>query len=621
MRRWNILLSFTLLLSGVVTAQEYKDTLQLREVTVSAPAKTKVELTPLTVSIVNESTIQESTQSSLLPVLQNHIPGFFVSERGFAGYGVSGGAAGSVSIRGVGQGNKILFMIDGMPQFAGIFGHALPDTYVANGVDHVEVVRGPSSLLYGSNAMGGSVNIITKSANKDGVKGRARAMFGSFSTQKFNTSVSFKKGKFGFTAAGQLDRSNGYRANSEFWLANEYIQSHYEFNNNWNVGANLDMTQTKANNPGTIQEPLIEMWTRLFRGTSSVYVHNNYSRLNGGIQAYINWGSNHVDDGHAPNADPRNYIFRSTDYNMGVTAFETIKPWVGNDLSIGLDFVHWGGHSWNVLKENGEETGTFRNHENEFAAYLMTQQSLFADILSLNAGVRLQHSSQYGNEWIPQAGFVLKPVNTSSIKFSFGKGFRAPNLRELYLYAPANPDLKPEYLYNYELEYRQYLLSNKLNFGISLYFIDGKDMIQTQMIDGRPKNMNTGKFHNKGFELDLNYRIDAKWNVTANYSYLHTDGEILYAPKNKFSLMLNFNPGHWNFSVENNAIWGLLTGGPLKSNYDLLNLRAGYTLTTNPVVPITFFVKADNLTNKHYEIQYGCPMPGATILGGVDFSF
>lgn len=598
------------------------DTVMLDDVVVSAPRKTEITLIPLTVSTINEETITKSAQSSLLPVLQNQIPGFFVSERGFAGYGVSGGSAGSVSIRGVGQGNKILFMIDGMPQWAGVFGHALPDTYVANGVERVEVVRGPSSLLYGSNAMGGSVNIITSRATKDGVTGRSRALFGSYSTQKFNTAVSYRKGKFGATLAGQVDRSNGSRKGSEFWLANEYMQAQYSFNRNWQVGTNVEMSQTKANNPGTILEPLESMWTKLFRGTAAIYVHNSFARSKGGFQTYINWGANHVDDGHAPDEAPRDYIFRSTDYNMGFTLFQTVNPWAGNDLSLGVDFVHWGGHTWNVKKADpATHTGEFRNHLNEFAGYAMMQQSLFNQYLDLNAGVRIQHSSQYGNEWVPQAGFILRPFGGSSLKFSFGKGFRAPNLRELYLYAPANPDLKPEYLYNYEVELRQIAMDGKLNMGLCLYYIDGKDMIQVQMIDGRPKNMNTGAFRNKGFEVDASYMINDKINVMANYSYLYTDTKILYAPKNKLNAQVNYAPGNWSFTLESSSIWGLQTGGPDKSDYTLINARASYTLKSKSSVPVTFLIKGDNLANRDYEIQYGCPMPGATVMGGVEIKF
>lgn len=594
----------------------------LGEVEVTAPRKTEITLTPLTVSVIGEKTIDRSAQSSLLPVLQNQIPGFFVSERGFAGYGVSGGSAGSVSIRGVGGGNKVLFMIDGMPQWAGVFGHALPDTYVANGVERVEVVRGPSSLLYGSNAMGGSVNIITSRATTEGLSGRSRAMFGSYSTQKFNTSVSYRKGKLGVTAAGSVDRSNGNRNDSEFWLANEYLQAQYSLNRHWQLGANVDMSQTKAHNPGTLQNPLENMWTKLTRGTAAVFAHNNYAHSRGGAQVYINWGANHVDDGNTPGTAPKDYIFRSTDYNMGFTLFQTVNPWRGNDLSLGVDFVHWGGHVWNYKKaDQSQRDSEFKSHLNEVAGYVMMQQALFGDILSLNGGVRLQHSSQYGNEWVPQAGFILHAFAGNSLKFSFGKGFRAPNLRELYLYPPHNPDLKPEYLYNYEVELRQKALGGRLDAGLSLYYINGKDMIQTQRVDGRPRNVNVGRFINKGFEIDATFLVNSWLNFMGNYSYLHTDAEVLYAPKNRMTLQANFTPGPWSFTLEESSVWGLRTGGPEKSDYTLLNARASYTLNQGKAVPVTLLVKADNLTNTGYEIQYGCPMPGATVMGGVEIRF
>ena len=94
---------------------------ELQKVEVTAPMKTRIELLPLNVSVVTDSVINNSAESSLLPVLTDRVAGLFTSERGFAGYGVSGGAAGTVNIPGVGQGNKVLFMIDGQPQWAAVF--------------------------------------------------------------------------------------------------------------------------------------------------------------------------------------------------------------------------------------------------------------------------------------------------------------------------------------------------------------------------------------------------------------------------------------------------------------------------------------------------------------------
>lgn len=612
-------------------AQELNDTTALDELFVTAaPVKSNVALTPLDVTIVTSEQIDKSTETSLLPVLVNHIPGMFVSERGMEGYGVSGGSAGSVNIRGVGGGNGILFMIDGMPTWAGFYGHANPDTYSVNGVEKVEVVKGPSSLLYGSSAMGGSVNIITKKTAREGFSGRARAMLGSYYTFKFNLSGAYKKDRFSAVAAAQFDRSNNNRPNANFWLASEYVQLQYEASNHWNVGANVDMTQSKAHNPGTTMAPLENMWTQISRGNASVYAHNHYRNVNGGAQAYINWGHHRLDDGNTPGDPMRNYLFHLNDYNMGFSIFETINPWVDNDLSVGIDFQHWGGHVWNTPKPevyNPATDGDFNRseskyNENEIAGYVMMQQGLINDLLSLNAGVRLQHNSQFGNVWVPQAGFIIRPAQLSEIKFSFGKGFRSPNIRELYLYAPANRDLKPEYLLNYELSYRQTVCNGALNFGVALYFIDGKDMIQTVMTpEGRPLNMNTGSFINKGFELDATIRFFRNWSLYYGYAYLHTNNRtVLYAPKNKFDIALSYMPRHFEFTLENNNIWSLHNGNPDKTeNYSLINFRAAYNWETK--CPLSLFVKLDNILGEKYEVVYGCPMPGTTAFFGVECKF
>lgn len=616
------LLPAAMLASAIEAAEAPRDTVTLREVAVTAPLKTNVELLPMDVTQITSEEIEKSSETSLLPVLVSKVPGLFVTERGFAGYGVSGGSAGTVNIRGVGQGNKVLFMIDGQPQWAGVFGHSIADTYVANGIESVEVVKGPSSLLYGSNAMGGSINLITKNQHKDGLTGRARAMYGSYNTQNFAMSTGYKKGRFSATLSGQLDRSNGNRAGSEFWLANEFAQAKYAASDRWSIAGMLDMTQSHANNPGTQQAPLENMWTDIFRGTGGFYLKNAYARCDGGVQGYINWGRHNIDDGNAPGTAPRDYLFHSTDYNMGVTAYESFYLWTANTLSAGIDFQHWGGHIWNTDKADPSvRSSESEHHVNEIAGYLMMQQGFFSDILNINGGVRLQHGSTYGNVWVPQAGLIVKPGHDSQIKASFSKGFRSPNIRELYLYPPANPDLKPEYMLNYEISYRRHFFNYRLMLGAAIFYIDGRNMIQTTMVDGRPRNVNTGKFHNKGFEIEAAYSILSNLQASASWSYLHTDSENLYSPKNKLNAEVTYSPGRFSFTLEEMSIWSLNNGNPdgTKENYSLLNLRAAYTLGS--AVPVTLSVKLDNITNKHYQIIYGCPMPGTTIMGGVEFKF
>lgn len=584
---------------------------------VAEAAKAPVQLLPLDVRVIGGAEIESSLQPNVLPVLQHRVPGMFVTQRGMAGYGVSNDAAGSVSVRGVGGVGKVLFLIDGQPQWAGVFGHSLPDTYVSGDVQKAEVVSGPASMLYGSGAMGGSVNLITRRAAAPGLEGSLRAMAGSYGTMNYAGRLGYSTGKLRALVSASYDRSDGNRPGMGYWLANQYANLEYDFSPHWAAGANVMVTETRADNAGSVYESRPkDMWTKMLRTTASVFVKNRYEVTQGGFQAYYNWGRHKIDDG-LRNGQPRDYLFNSKDYNMGLTAYQTVKPWEGNDLSVGLDFKHWGGSAWNAKKADGAKTMIVDRHVNEIAGYAMMQQALFSDMLSLNAGVRLEHSSQFGNEWVPQAGFILRPFEAGSLKFSYGKGFRSPNIRELYMYGPRNPHLRPERMNSFEVELR-HRFAGSLEAGLALYYINGDNLIQQVMADGSPLNVNTGKFINKGVELDVAWAIDRDWAVSANYAYLHTDKRMVAAPRNKLFGEVSYTPGRWAFDLNLQGVWGLHTERTTE-NYALLGARAAYTVPLR--TPLTLFVKGENLTAAKYQINYGFPMPKATFMAGAEIKF
>lgn len=138
------------------------------------------------------------------------------------------------------------------------------------------------------------------------------------------------------------------------------------------------------------------------------------------------------------------------------------------------------------------------------------------------------------------------------------------------------------------------------------------------MVDGSALNMNTGKFINKGFELDMSWLVDPDWSVGANYAYLHTDKRIVSAPRNKLFGEVDFTPGHWSFNLNVQGIWGLYTERTTE-NYLLLGARAAYTVPS--ATPLTLFVKGENLTATKYQINYGFPMPRATFMAGAEIKF
>ena len=575
---------------------------------------------PLSISVVERSEIEASSESALLPVLSERVPGLFVTEKGVTGFGVSEGAAGTVNVRGVGQGNKVLMLFDGQPQWAGVFGHALPDTYVASDVERVEVVRGPASLLYGSNAMGGVVNVITRKHDQPGRRTNGRLMFGSYNTQKYMLNNGYNVGNFSSYISLNHDRTDGHRPNSAFHITNGFVKLGYRFNNHLNLTGDLSLAKFKNQNPGKVEQPIEDNIMHILRGTTSAALENQFDKTSGALRVFYTWGHHKINDGHNLDAAPKPYLFYSDDHNAGFQLYQSFRVVPGGNYTVGVDYKNWGGHAWNDSIQGGQ-ADLVKKTVDEVAGYVVMQQDLF-EKLTLNAGVRYEHNSVFGGEWVPQAGFAFRPFEGNAIKFSVSKGFRSPTIREMYMFPPQNPDLKPERMWNYEVSVGQTLLDGNLSFEATAFYIDGSDLIQVTKVDGRPKNVNVGTFTNKGIEFETRYRILPNLSLDMNYSYLHTSKPLLAAPAHKFFAGVSYAPGRFTFNVNVQSIFDLYvnTDNEMKEDYTLLNAKVAYRLGTRDK-GMTFFVKGENLTATRYTINEGFPMPKATVMAGMDFTF
>lgn len=608
-----------------VEPMEVDSLINLQEVVISA---NKIQVNrnsvPLTVSVINREQIEASSESALLPVLSEHVPGLFVTEKGVTGFGVSSGSAGTVNIRGVGQGNKVLMLFDGQPQWAGVFGHSLPDTYVASDIERVEVIRGPGSLLYGSNAMGGVVNIITRQHKQQGRRTQARVMYGSYNTQKYMINNGYNIGNFSSFISLNHDRSDGHRPDSKFDITNGFANLGYRIDNHYKVTGNLSLAKYNTEDPGMVTAPMVDHVMHILRGTTSFALENNHEKTSGALRVFYNWGHHKINDGYGLDEEPSPFLFYSDDHNTGIQLYQSFRLVEGNTFTAGVDYKNWGGHAWNdsikgTIGEVVDKT------VNEVAGYAVMQQDLF-DILSLNAGVRYEHSSAYGGEWVPQAGFAIRPFEGNTIKGSFSKGYRSPTLRELYIsYLPwskANPDLKPESMLSYELSVGQYLLDNRLHAELTAFYIDGKDMIS--VVDRQMSNVN--RFYNKGIEFEASYQILNNLSLDMNYSYLHLNKAIVAAPAHKFFASATYMPGRFTFNLSVQSIYDLYThvekdpANNKKEDYTVLNARASYRFGS-PSKGLKLFVKGENLTATRYSINEGYPMPKAVFMGGIDVTF
>jgi iron complex outermembrane receptor protein len=597
--------------------------IQLDPVVVTA---TKIQVNrnsiPLSISVVNRYEIEASSESALLPVLSQRVPGLFVTRKGITGFGVNTNSAGTVNIRGIGQGNKVLMLFDGQPQWAGVFGHSLPDTYVASDVERVEVIRGPGSLLYGSNAMGGVINIITRRQQEDGRRTQARVMYGSYNTQKYLVNNGYNAGNFSSFVSVNHDRTDGMREHSDFHITNGFANLGYKINDRYKVRGDVSLAKYRNQNPGPVDNPIQDNIMDVLRGTASVSLTNTYEKTSGAVQAFYNWGRHEINDGYRPPANPRTFRFNSSDHNTGVLLYQTFRLFDGNSFTTGIDYKNWGGHAWNDTI-NGRTGEIVDRSVNEVAGYLVAQQDLF-DKLSLNAGVRYEYNDAYGSRWTPQVGATVRPFTGNTVKLSYSEGYRSPNIRELYIsyppYSIANPDLKPESMKTYELSVGQYLLNRKFFVELTGFYLEAKDLITG--VQGTLTNVN--KLYNKGIEVEASYYPLKNLWFTANFSQLHTNVSLEAAPKRKFFMEGTFVLSRrLTLNVDVESIGRLRKVGGTEDDkicYTLLNGKASYLFGTANR-GLTLFVKGENLTGKSYEILKGFPMPKATVLGGINVTF
>ncbi|MDR2533873.1 MAG: TonB-dependent receptor [Tannerellaceae bacterium] len=619
----NLLLTIVLLTAIPQAQAQQRDSLiNLKEVVVTS---NKMEVNrssvPLSISVVDRADIDASSESALLPVLTHRVPGLFVTQKGMTGFGLSANSAGQVNIRGIGEGNKVLMLFDGQPQWAGVFGHSLPDTYVASDAERVEVVRGPASLLYGSNAMGGVVNIITRRQYEPGTNTHARIMYGSYNTQKYMVNNGFSSGRFNSFVSLNHDRTDGHRENSSFRITNGFANLGYLLGENTRLTGSVSYAAYNTHDPGPIANPLTDHIIDATRGTASIGLSDTRAKNTTVFQAFYNWGRHEINDGYSTaSGSPRKFIFNSSDHNAGLLLYETLRLFEGNSLTAGIDYKNWGGHAWNDTI-NGPRGEIVDKSVNEIAGYVIGQQTLF-EVLTLNAGLRYENSDAYGSRFTPQAGLTVRAFEGNSIKLSYSSGYRSPNIRELYIsyppYSMANPNLRPESMQNYEIAVSQRLADN-LSLEAAVFYLDAKDLITG--VDRVLTNVET--ISNKGFELEASWQPLSSLFLTGNYSFLSTSRPLEAAPKNKLFFEARWQIKALTLTADVESIGGLKTQGSSADdptvNYTLLDAKASYRF--GQAKSITVFAKGENLTGKTYEIRKGFPMPGASVLCGIEARF
>lgn len=573
---------------------------------------------PMTVSVLDRQSLTADYRTSILPTAVEQVPGFFATTRGVLGYGVSTGAAGTMKIRGIGGSAAMLVLIDGQPQYAGLYGHPIADAYQTMLAEKVEILRGPASLLYGSNAMGGVMNIVTRRMAADSVKSNLRLGGGSYGSLEGEIGMRIRSGRFSANAGLTYQRTDGHRLNSEFEQYSGFVKLGYDLNKYWSASGDANITYFESSNPGTVASPMIDNDMKITRGMASVSLENDYGRTSGAIRLYRSWGHHNIDDGYSEGGTPRSYLYLHNDIMNGMSLYQSARLFRGNRLTVGFDFQNFGGEAWNRPKDGGESTSLADKTENEWAGYLDFRQDL-ADWITIDAGLRVDHHSVAGTELIPQGGLTLRLPCEADVRLMVSRGFRNPTIREMYMFTPKNPELEPESIMNYEMSYSQRLMQGRMRIGANLFYLKAKNLISTVRIDGSPLNVNIGRTENSGFELEWAFAATQYLHFNANYSFLHTSAHITGAPRHKFYGGADYTV--WRFKLNAGLLYFARlmtsTSTEARSHAALLHLTASFRAAKG----LHIFIKGDNLLAQRYETYEGFPMPKATVMAGVNWEF
>ena len=628
----NTFLLICLFLAASASATEVTDTVRLREVVVDdRHTSEEMHNLPQSVTQLWHETLTAEHQPSVMPTLNRLVPGLFVPARGMMGYGVNSGGAGGVVVRGLSNGvGQMLVCIDGEPQYSGIYGHSVADFLQSHAIESVSVLRGPASALYGNNAMGGVLNIVTRQATQlfpRKVASNVTVGAGSYGTVQAEATNQVNNGRFSSTVSAQYNRSDNHRPNMGFQQAGGMVKLGYRFNRHWRATATADVNHFYTELPGTVTTPMSSNEQWITRGNASFSLHNSYrwKQATGVLRAYTNFGKHKIDDGTAdPVNRPSTQYFQSRDNVAGVSYQESFRFFRGNHTAFGIDYQHIYGWAYYTDKQTGNELpptmASGKSHRNEVGAYVDFRQQA-TDWLSLQATLRVDHHSVAGTELVPQGALLFKPMKDGELKAAVSKGFRNPTMRELYLYRVANANLGPERLMNYELSWQHWVMAGRLSYGVNVFYMKGWDIIQAAMVNGANVNTNVGDIENCGAEVSLDYHITPRWDLTTNHSYLHMEQPVLSAPTYKGYLGARFREGRWSAQAGVQYVAGLYTqvgANEQKEDFCLLSASVNHRVWKG----LSLWLRGETLLGyRNYEVIQGYPMPHASLMAGVSWDF
>jgi vitamin B12 transporter len=647
MRKYLLLIAFAiaLLSSNLFSEEEEKKTppsLQYEIVVTATRLETPAKEIASSVTVITREDLEKMKKSTLLEVLRE-VLGVAIIQNGGAG------AAGSMSIRGANS-EHTLIMMDGVelndpitPSRSYDLAHLVLDS-----IERIEILRGPQSTLYGSDAIGGVVNIITK-------KGLGKPRFslssygGSFRT--FSTEAGFRgsTGRIHYSLGPSHLSTQGISASSTAYPGNEENDGYQNMTFSGRLGFSpldnleIDLILRSINSKADIDnfggaygdDPnhTQDYHSLFLKGQLRALLFKNRweQKLSISLVRNDRQHENLPDASHPFDSEEGHFqskIFK-IDWQNNLFLHET------HTLTFGVDHQQEQGESeYHSEGQWGPYSSLFPLEQASITGLYLQDQIRLAHRFFGTAGIRLDSHSLFGQALtyrLTPAYFIEK--SGTKLKATLGTGFKSPSLYQLY--APAtsfgpigNSDLKPEKSLSWDLGIEQFLWDESLFLGVTYFHNNYKDLIDFDFLQGY---LNIGQAESKGAEVYLQADPADKLRIRASYTRLEakdkdTGTPLLRRPKYKFTANINYL-----FMERININLSLIHLGKREDldfsawpaaratlpGYTLLNASVCYNL--NPQAQI--FFRLDNILDEEYENIFGYGTPGFSAFGGLKLNF
>ena len=610
-------------------------------VVTAARTETKLVDTPANISVVDAQTIEERHYQDVSEVLKD-VPGANVIDSGAGAFEKKIILNGDERVLIMVDGRRLNFDMGTMTR-SGYDMNQLPDVSL---IERIEVLKGAGGALYGSDAVGGVVNIITKKA--DGNFGKVSVAIGSMGAEDYNAVYSIKENKTGISVA-----------------ASKYEQDYYKYRD-----ADTNTTKRWLGKSNFKDEKISLKLDQEITSTSSLLVGYDYSKFEGfkpndsksvgdstnainkktkNIYAKYNWIINDNDRGYLQYYNNElDYYFYSNmvEKTDGIDLQQEITTSDVNKLVIGS--------SWRESKVTNPSAYIGENKINN-KAFFVNDSWCITNSWILNSGVRYDDHSKAGDETTLSAGLNKKFDENSHIYLNWGQVFRTPTTDD-YFYnqigedweAFGDPNLKPETGETWTIGY-QSKLNEKTDFGINYFESDLNDAIDwdfyTRASDGKEISevSNVYKQKKRGLELSLQHKLNNHVDIEASYTYVnvqndYNDGmgyvrDIGQVP-NIYRLGISYHEGKWNANAwlrygsgcdtSTVTVKDVIYGEYTDSNYLTVDLAVTYKATNN----LSFYAKGYNLFNEAYAEQsnttngsYDYPAQSRRFIVGAEYKF